>query len=145
MKKVLASICAMSMALSVAAVPAFAGNTADTSFFVRTGTDAIITTDMEMRAKKDASSAYLWVKSGTDALCSLDCRGHRSYEDVVGEWCNDGFSQRHVATGSRYFIYNDVYEKGMPLMTLDVTPDLGKYVTGVWSPDSVWESGVTQI
>lgn len=47
--------------------------------------------------------------------------------------------------GTQYFIYNSVYEAGYPYAALSFKTFKPVTMSGVWSPDSVYQSGVVQI
>ena len=61
-------------------------------------------------------------------------------------YCNSSMSNgRIMQVGTSYFIYNNVKEAGYKYATLSFTASKASVFRGVWSPDSVYQSGVAQI
>lgn len=148
-KRFLAGLFATMLMISVA-IPASASSN-DTNFKFLFGTGGGQTMDRyTSRDKDNASSTYIHIKTGNEAktvriygtyklgVITRNSRG--GYSDVVD--CTKPFySTPTVKIGQRGFIRQLVYEKGYPYAAIG-SWGIWSTVTGVWSPDSVPESGV---
>lgn len=141
MKKVLCSLAAAVIAISPLTVPAFAGNTSDTSYTVYENIGYV---HPAPRPKLDSTSIYVYPMSGSLSTWKVDVLGLMGQPD---NWagiprCNDGLGTRTISVGSRYFLYNDVYESHYTHTSLWFEGNGQSTLNIKWSPDSVWESGV---
>lgn len=102
--------------------------------------------------KENASSIYCYIKRTQDSSVTyayVNARG--SYSSSTANesswaWCNSAEpTNRRMNVGTQYFIYNSVYEAGYPYAALSFKTFKPVTMSGVWSPDSVYQSGVVQI
>lgn len=141
MKKLLCSLVAAVMVMSMLAMSAYAGNTTDSTYNVD---ERIGYVHPLPREKQNATSVYVYPMSGSLSTWKVDVLGLMGSPDT---WlgvpkCNDGLGTRTISVGSRYFLYNDVYESHYTHASLEFEGNGGSTVSIKWSPDSVWESGV---
>lgn len=139
MKKRFIGLCSLMMVVSMCTTPALAANTVDTDMNI-----PYMGGSTEMRSKQDASSIYVWPQDSDGTTFLVNVYG-TNYVGTGDYECNDGRGGRILQKGVRYFLYNDVYEKGYDAAFLEVMGTHGSYFNylhGPWSPDSVWENGV---
>lgn len=130
------------------AIPAFAANTKDVhinSFTVRAYTQYIAP-----QRKDNASSIYLKLHNiNTFNRVMVNVFGQTSgaLHGAQKIMANDGIDNRIVNVEQKYFIRNQVHEKGFGHATLGfsraITIDYD--IAGLWSSDSVYEPGVITI
>lgn len=137
MKKLVTIACAFVMTLSICAVPAFAANVQDTSYyFTNSTTESWRVTNH--RYKQDASKVYVYAYSSPSGktLTHTDCY-------VGGSVANETAAGNvYLRDNHKYAITNFVYERGDYTtnrgveMFLDMKPNSGSgTLSGVWSPD----------
>lgn len=155
MKKLVSALLAVVMSLSLCCVPAFAANTVDTEYMIFTGNVNYYWT--EYRSKQDNSSVYINfqhtnVETPTWTVTMIGGRQNPPTPGDYGTNCNWGASPKIISVGSRYFVLNSVYENGFPWVRFSGEPTNAASLPtqtgqmwGLWSPDSVYESGVTTI
>ena len=130
-KKLLTTILAAST-LVMASVPAYAKNNADTKLpekFIGYAYSQAANTGV--RAKEDSTYHYIWNQSGFSLwVRSMDSTGKKNLTT----------KDHAVIREGRYFISNQVYEKGYRKCKLNITTataGTSGYLKGFWSPDSV--------
>ena len=100
--------------------------------------------------KENTTSIYCWIQNSSNSKVSsvkMNARGGWG-KKPNGQWsyCNSSMSNgRIMQVGTSYFIYNNVKEAGYNYATLSFTASKASVFRGVWSPDSVYQSGVAQI
>lgn len=155
MKKFFTMAIALVLALSICAIPAMAAQmrNSNDSFWTFAQSQSRQRTDP--RVKDNTTSMYIYVESvNPGSAMRLNAWGTNSLDRTdAATLCNNGFATfgRTVYEGSRYFVYNDVKEKGYPYAMIELQPANGwtgspsEVAQAQWSPDSVPQSGVIQI
>ena len=137
MKKIVSVLMAAAMAMSILTVPSFAGNTSDSGYWVD---ESIGYVHPAPREKQDSTSVYVNLVDGTSTVWQVDVLGLMGQPDT---WldipkCNDGLGTRSVSIGTRYFLYNNVYESHFTHASLEFHSTGYAELEILWSPDSVW-------
>lgn len=101
-------------------------------------------------SKDNTSSIYAYIKYTRNSAVTyayVNARGgYTSAPTSTWAWCNSAESpNRRMSVGTQYFIYNNVKEANYTYAALSFKSNTPVYMSGVWSPDSVWQSGVVQI
>ncbi|MSR94690.1 hypothetical protein FYJ34_10595 [Clostridiaceae bacterium 68-1-5] len=83
-----------------------------------------------IRAKTDASSAYIYHQGNVSAYVQVKSNGINP---------TDGAYHYHVNVGQARYLYNLVYERGYRNCYLQLTPTIHSSILlhGLWSPDSI--------
>ena len=147
----LLAVAALAMVMAIGtALPSFASSD-DKVFFFSTeenyAKEAFISPAL---IKENTTSIYCWIQNSSNSKVSsvkMNARGGGG-KKPNGQWsyCNSSMSNgRVMQVGTSYFIYNNVKEAGYNYATLSFTASKVSVFRGVWSPDSVYQSGVAQI
>ena len=106
---------------------------------------------MDKAGRKDnTTSIYCQIQHTSNSSVTyayVNARGGYS-ENPTSAWafCNSAEpSNRYMSVGTQYFIYNSVKENGYTWAALSFKTPKAVTMSGVWSPDSVPQSGVVQI
>lgn len=147
--KLFAVVALVSIMAIGAALPSYASST-DTTFYFTTAGGSGEAFINPARAKENTSSIYCWIQSSTNSsvkTARVNARGGRSQTpDTTWSICNSSLSNgRTMQVGTSYFIYNNVKEAGYKYATLSFSSTWSSTFHGLWSPDSVYQSGVAQI
>lgn len=106
---------------------------------------------MNSAQKKDnTSSIYCQIQRTNDSSVTyayVNARGgYTSKPTASWAYCNSAEpANRYMSVGTQYFIYNSVKENGYSYAALSFRTNKATTMSGVWSPDSVPQSGVVQI
>ena len=131
------------------ALPSFASSEDKKLYFQTTG-NAYEVCIPTAQKKEDSSSVYCWIQTSSEGTVKSAKVNVRGGENALSStnWpvCNSSMNNgRVIYVGTSYFIYNNVYEAGFKYVTLSFTSSKASIFRGVWSPDSVYQSGVAQI
>lgn len=147
----LLAVAALAMVMAIGtALPSFASSD-DKVFFFSTEEnytkEAFISPAL---IKENTTSIYCWIKNSSNSKVSsvkMNARGGGgTTPNSQWSYCNSSMSNgRIMQVGTSYFIYNNVKEAGYNYATLSFTASKASIFRGVWSPDSVYQSGVAQI
>lgn len=147
----LLAVAALAMVMAIGtALPSFASSD-DKVFFFSTeenyDKEAFISPAL---IKENTTSIYCWIKNSSNSKVSsvkMNARGGGGTKpNSQWSYCNSSMSNgRIMQVGTSYFIYNNVKEAGYEYATLSFTSSKASVFRGVWSPDSVYQSGVAQI
>lgn len=106
---------------------------------------------MTLAGQKDnTSSIYCQIQRTSDSSVTyalVNARGGYS-PTPTSKWayCNSAQpANRRMSIGTQYFIYNSVKENGYTYAALSFKTPKPVTMSGLWSPDSVSQSGVVQI
>lgn len=131
------------------ALPSFASND-DRAFRFTTQGDYSKEVFISPREKENSTSIYCWIQNSTNKKVTsarVNARGSKEiYLSKDWSYCNSskGYG-RTMQVGTSYFIYNNVNEAGFKYASLSFASSSASTFNGVWSPDSVYQSGVAQI
>lgn len=141
--KVLIASMIFLMVVTMLAVVSFADNT-DTPFeYMLAGNQ----NKTHIRPKDDSSSMYMYCTSASTPYIAeawgVDDVLYNHY-DCSYDYSVPGDIQRryYFVTGNKRFMYNYVIENGYDLCFIKGEASILGTATGVWSPDSVYQSGV---
>lgn len=131
------------------ALPSFASSD-DKEFYFKTEGGSSNEAFIPARVKQDKTSIYCWIQNSTTknvTSAKVNARGGwGTNPDKDWAVCNSSLGYgRTMQVGTSYFIYNNVKEAGYTYASLSFTSSLASTFRGVWSPDSVYQSGVAQI
>ena len=131
------------------ALPSFASSD-DKEFYFKTEGGSSNEAFIPARVKQDNTSIYCWIQNSTTknvTSAKVNARGGwGTNPDKDWAVCNSSLGYgRTMQVGTSYFIYNNVKEAGYTYASLSFTSSLASTFRGVWSPDSVYQSGVAQI
>lgn len=131
------------------ALPSFASSD-DKGFYFKTEGGSSNEAFIPARVKQDKTSIYCWIQNSTTknvTSAKVNARGGwGTNPDKDWAVCNSSLGYgRTMQVGTSYFIYNNVKEAGYTYASLSFTSSLASTFRGVWSPDSVYQSGVAQI
>ena len=131
------------------ALPSFASSD-DKGFYFKTEGGSSNEAFIPARVKQDKTSIYCWIQNSTTknvTSAKVNARGGwGTNPDKDWAVCNSSLGYgRTMQVGTSYFIYNNVKEAGYTYASLGFTSSLASTFRGVWSPDSVYQSGVAQI
>ena len=131
------------------ALPSFASSD-DKGFYFKTEGGSSNEAFIPARVKQDKTSIYCWIQNSTTknvTSAKVNARGGWGIKPRQGLGCLQFVLElwQNMQVGTSYFIYNNVKEAGYTYASLSFTSSLASTFRGVWSPDSVYQSGVAQI
>lgn len=109
----------------------------DTTFrYVLDGSDSFKT---GAREKENATSCYMYCQTSSGDYVATVWGGHAAAQAYD---CSQGYRYYFLA-GYKRFMFNNVNERGFEMCLICADPNTsGTVATGLWSPDSVYQSGV---
>lgn len=147
----LLAVAALAVIMAIGtALPSFASSEDKTFYFATEDNYAGEAFISPAREKENATSIYCWIQNSSNSKVlsvKMNARGGGGTKpSSKWDYCNSSMSNgRIMQVGTSYFIYNNVKEAGCRYATLSFTSYAKASFHGLWSPDSVYQSGVAQI
>lgn len=140
--KLLTRICTAAMSLmmlvSVTAITASAKNYKDTTYSY--SLDNVEQSSTEFRKKEDNSSCYMYCKQSNGTYDAYVITGPEEGGCIID--ISNGHHYR-FQQGTKRYMFNYVNEGGYTICAIAAyTSTNGLVASGLWSPDSVWQSSV---